>query len=359
MPEVPPLEGIGWRLTHAGTGLKPVPPSVAARVSLLGGRLAGWDGCGPIGGSYGRVGESLRLALSDAPGTGCARARARVADELRAGLVRAARFTVVPAREGVAATLVLTDADEREVLRFAPDDAGSLSDETWQLTSYTIEGEERPAVPDLAAVLTFASAGRTGPDRDGHGSLVGSSGCNGIVGTWDRAGVRLEVQGIETTAAPCASDVGAQEAAMLEVLSSSDLHVDLPPDRLILTDTGTGDRLELVTSTPLEESTWLLGSIPGLSAPGAATVTLRLDGGVVTGEGPCGPYQGAYETDGRVIRVGDLRGPAVEGCAGQRRQRKLLHALERAILVDRDQPELRLLDATGRLMASFDRPPGP
>jgi heat shock protein HslJ len=145
---------------------------------------------------------------------------------------------------------------------------------------------------------------------------------------------------------------------MLSVLGTAALHLSLPPDRLVLTDPVSGDQLDLVTSTPLEGSTWLLAEIPGVGLR-RGPVTLRLDGGLLSGEGPCGPYQGRYATDGRLIRFKELQGAGIERCTAREAQRKLLVALERAVVLDRDQPQLRLLDAAGTLVARFRRPPGP
>jgi heat shock protein HslJ len=352
------FEGIHWRLTHVGADSKPVPPSVVSWVSLVAGHLEGWDGCGPLRGAYGRVGQAIRVRPSDGAGGECDRAHTRIAGELRSGLVRASSASLLPGEDDDPA-LVLRDAAGQDLLRFVPDDVASLTDETWQLTAWTADGQARPAATDLAAVLTFGSDARkvfAGSRRD-VGTLVGSSGCNGIVGTYERQGSLLGVDGLRTTDAPCSAVLASQEAAMVDVLSSDGLVLELPPDRLILTDTRTGDRLELVTATPLEGSTWLLAGIPRLPS-GRGTVTMRLEGGVVAGEGPCGPYEGAYETDGRVIRLSGLRGPGEE-CPDLPRQRRLLLALERAVIVDRDQPQLRLLDAFGRLVARFRHPPGP
>jgi heat shock protein HslJ len=129
----------------------------------------------------------------------------------------------------------------------------------------------------------------------------------------------------------------------------------LVPDRLALTAAGTQDSLELVTTTPLEGSTWQLGSIPGKPRP-KTPVTLRLEAGVVSGEGPCGGYTGTYRTDGLFVSMRDLRGAAEADCPRRERQRELFSALERAVLLQRDQPVLAMLDAQGELVARFKRP---
>ena len=145
---------------------------------------------------------------------------------------------------------------------------------------------------------------------------------------------------------------------MAAVLRAPSVTLALAPDRLTLMATGTDDALELVTATPLEGSTWLLGSIPGKPRP-KTPVTLRLEGGVVSGEGPCGAYTGTYRTDGLFVSIRELRASAEADCPRRERQREFFSALERATLLERDQPVLGMLDAQGQVMARFKRPGAP
>ena len=145
---------------------------------------------------------------------------------------------------------------------------------------------------------------------------------------------------------------------MMAVLEAAALTIDLPADRLVLTSADTGERLELVTSTPLEGSTWLLTRIAGQPRPNEP-VTLRLVDGQVSGEGPCGPYAGRYDSDGLFISFSGMSSSKLEACPERGWQRELLATLERAVLLDRDQPQLRFLDAGGRIVARFARPAGP
>ncbi len=127
------------------------------------------------------------------------------------------------------------------------------------------------------------------------------------MGTYSREADVLTLADLELTEAACPADLAAQEAAMAAVLRAPSVTLALAPDRLTLMATGTDDALELVTTTPLEGSTWLLGSIPGKPRP-KTPVTLRLEGGVVSGEGPCGAYTGTYRTDGLFVSIRELRG---------------------------------------------------
>jgi heat shock protein HslJ len=360
--ELPPFEGTAWRLTHlrqpSQGSLMEVRPDVAAWMRLIGGRLEGSTGCAALSGTFGRIGQELRIRPDPAPGGSCRRGADAIARGMASGLVRATDVAIVERPDGSAAELLLLDADGAEMLRFAPDDVGSLVDGPWELASFTIDGQTALAVPGRMAVLEFGDDGGSVLQRRARGPLVGSSGCNGIVATFERQADVLRIRDVESTGAPCTSDLAVQETAMLSVLGTAELRLSLPPDRLVLRDPVTGDGLDLVTSTPLEGSTWLLAEIPGLG-PVRGPVTLRLQDGLLSGEGPCGPYQGRYTTDGRLIRFQELRGAGIQRCTDREAQRKLLLALGRAVVLDRDQPQLRLRDAAGMLVARFRRPPGP
>ena len=120
----------------------------------------------------------------------------------------------------------------------------------------------------------------------------------------------------------------------------------------MLTASDSGDSLELVSSQPLEGSTWLLARIPGTEPPSEA-LTLRLDEGTATGEGPCGTYSAAYATDGYFITFTDLAGAGDEDCAALEAEKDLLAALRTTAMLDRDSKQLRLLDARGKVSARF------
>jgi heat shock protein HslJ len=183
---------------------------------------------------------------------------------------------------------------------------------------------------------------------------VGSSGCNGFLGTYARAGDVLRFGELETSDAPCASTLAAQEGTILAVLGGSAAILDLPADRLILAAPESGDRLEYVTTTPLEGTTWRLERLAG--SPGRlGVVTLRLSDGRVEGEGPCGGYRGGYATDGRFITFLSVTSELEResSCPRAARERALFRAFADTVLVDRSGPGLRLLDVRGRVVARF------
>jgi heat shock protein HslJ len=357
-----PLEGTPWRLRSyiEDDGQRQAPPEVAAWMSLRAGGLVGHTGCAPLRGRYGTMGEVIRFELVDAPAEAadCGARAARLDKATREGLRRAAAFELVPPDGPFTDSLVFRDGSGAETLRFDVDDIGGLETEEWQLVSYTVDGQTEAAAASLPAVLAFRSDGGSGSQRSSAGNVTGSSGCNGILGTYTRAGDVLSFAALELTEAACPADLLAQEAAILGVLQAPSVTLGLSPDRLTLTDTVAGDALDLVTATPFEGSTWLLGSIPGKPRP-KTPVTLRLDGGVVSGEGPCGAYTGTYRTDGLFVSIRELRATAEADCPRRERQRELFSALERATLLERDRPVLGMLDAKGQVVVRFKRPGAP
>ncbi len=166
----------------------------------------------------------------------------------------------------------------------------------------------------------------------------------------------LSFSQLDRTDAPCTPALAAQEAAIVSVLDATSLTLALPPDHLTLTSGDTGDSLDFVSSRPLEGSTWLLATGPWYS-PGADAVTLWLNDGALTGEGPCGSYSGRYVTDGLFISFTDVMGSGDDECVDPQIERMLLAALRSTVILDRDQPQLRMRDARGGMTAAF-MPPG-
>ncbi len=129
----------------------------------------------------------------------------------------------------------------------------------------------------------------------------------------------------------------------------------LPYDRLTLTSADDGERLELVSQVPLEGSTWTLEWSPE-RVPDGARVTLRMEDGAATGEGPCGPYTAEYATDGVFITFRDAQGARDDTCAALRAEKALLDGLRTAVTVERREDQLRLVDARAVKTLVF-RPP--
>ncbi len=335
--------------------MREVRPEVAAWMTLRGGLLRGSTGCSRLLGSYGRIGQALRFKLKARQAAGCSRGASLAGHAMTRSLAQAARFEIVGPAGGTGAALVIRDADGVEDLRFEIDDASPLAAGEWRLVSYTVAGTTAAADPAQPALLTFSADSSGEVRRSSSGDVIGSSGCNGLVGRFARRADVLSFRRLEHTDAPCPAQLVAQEAAVLAILDAPSLRLDLPLDRLVIVAEGGGDSLEFVTSSPVEGTTWLLGGVAGLpdarSAP--STVTLRLDGDLLSGEGPCGPYTGRSVASGVFLSLSDLRGQDVVGCTGKLLQRELLAALRETVLLERDEASLRLLDARGIVLATF------
>lgn len=350
---LPPLEGSTWRLVaFRGREMRTVGPEVAAWMTLRAGQVRGSTGCTRLSGRYGRVGQALAFELSDRRRGACAEQVALVASGLTDALARAATFQILPASDDVGAQLIVRDAGGIEDLRFELDDSGALAAGEWQLQRYTSAGRTVAADPAQPAVLSFRPTRSRDLQRRSTGDVIASTGCNGIVGTYRRQADVLSLGALERTDAPCSPTLATQEAAIVAVLESPSLILDLPPDELILVSPDTGDRLEFLSAAPLEATTWLLAALPGTRGS-EDTVTLRLEGGTLVGEGPCGPFAGRYVAEGVFLTVDDISAADVTGCTGKAEHRALLDALRAAVMVERDDPGLRLLGARGQLVAAF------
>lgn len=361
-----PLEGTRWRVRdYLFRGvLRSSGPEVAAWMTLRAGRLEGSGGCTRLRGRYGVMGAALAVAPQATRQGGCAEQTTIVQLGMLDGLRDAATYEIVPSTEAFGEQLLLRDAAGQLMLAFVPDDIALLEPGEWLLEAYSVAGERDDADPSQPAVLAFRPARRSAARRDSTGEAVGSSGCNGFLGPYSRHADVLSFGEFERTDAPCSTALSAQQAAIEAVLDSTSLNLDLPPDRLILVSADSGDSLEFVNAVPLEGSTWLLARLPGYE-PADGPVTLRLLDGIVSGEGPCGSYGGRYQTDGLFIHFSELGGAQLATCPEQRRERDLLAALERTVVLERTalrgrgQPYLRLLDAKGRVQASFRPAAGP
>ena len=350
---LPPLEGTTWRLTAYRRGdLRAVGPETVAWLTLRSGRIEGSTGCARLAGRYGHMGLALVIRAAPGRSVACSKEASRMATSVLEALDDAARFEITDPDGDARARLIVRSADGQDDLVFEPDDAADLATGDWNLQSYTVAGQTTAADTVSPAILAFRPTRSRETQRRSSGEVLGSTGCNGIVGTFRRQADVLRLAQLERTEAPCSSTLAAQEAAVVAILESPSLTMDLPLDRLILVSDDTGDRLELVASTPLEGTTWLLDALPG-SGGSEGTVTLRLDGGALAGEGPCGPFAGRYVAEGVFLSVADISTADVSTCTRQAEHRTLLDALRATVLVERQDPGLRLLGARGQLLATF------
>ncbi len=314
-------------------------------------------GCTRIKGRYGVAGAAIRFKLRGLRENDCPEQTTMVQLAMVDGLRKASSFEIVPGGSPGADELVLRGASGVELLRFGLDDIDALDLADWLLTSYSRDGAVVAAVPDQPAILSFRPTQDDAIRRISTGPITGSSGCNGVIAEFDRHADVLSFNQLERTDAPCGPELAAQEDAIVSVLDSTALTLSLPADHLVLTSTDSGDSLEFVSQRPLEASTWLLDT-GRRAADASSAVTLRLDDGLAAGEGPCGPYHAKYVTDGIFITFYDVEGSGDDACPAVKSEQALLSGLRSTVLLDRDQAQLRMLDALGLVTARFDRPSG-
>jgi heat shock protein HslJ len=358
--DVLPLQGTPWRLEayrhRDGDGIP--GPEVAAFLRFGPSAYDGSGGCSRIRGQYGTIGAALELKPKQVDRRSCAEQAAVVQDAVEAGLRKSASYEVVPGPTPADDELVLRSAGGEELLRYGLDDVSGLDWAEWRLASYTIDGQPVAASTGMPAVMTFE------PDEDAFykrrqsGRFSGSTGCNGVVAQFYRSADVLSFSDLERTGAPCTAELAAQEEAIVAVLDATSMSLELPYDRLRLTSSDSGEQLEFVSRTPLEGSTWIVdGSIGGTRTD--TRVTLRLEDGAATGEGPCGAFSASYATDGVFITFRDVQGARDGDCPESRAEKALLDALRGAVTVARTSDRLDLVDARAERVLRFGRPFAP
>lgn len=355
-----PLEGTPWRLVaYRWQGVEREPgPKVAASMRLVGGAIDASGGCRRIIGDYETVGAAIGFDLRRLKEADCGEQATLVQQAMVDGLRRAMSWEVVPGDTPMGDTLVLRNAGGTAVLRFELDERDQLERADWLLTAYARDGAEVAASDEQVALLSFVPEEEAPARRRSSGRLTGSSGCNGIVAEYSRQADVLSFSELQRTDAPCTPELAAQEAAMAAVLDASALTVELGHDQLQLTSADTGARLTLVSTRPLEGSTWLLQPGAWMARPDGS-VTMRLEDGLASGEGPCGSYSATYRSDGVFISFDDVRGANTGDCDRQRAENALVAGLRRAVLSERDGPTLTFLDAAGEATLVFAAATGP
>jgi heat shock protein HslJ len=354
-----PLEGTPWRLTrYRWKGSERTPgPEVAAAMTLTAGRLRASGGCTAFEGTYGTVGSAITFDPDKLQQDDCAEQTTVVQLGMVEGLRKARSYRLQAGAAGD--ELILRSAAGIDVLRFGLDDIGRLAPADWHLQAFTIDGERQEVDPVAGPSLVFLPERRANEARRrSSGTALSSTGCNGFRAEYFARANVLSFLELEATDAPCPGPLLAQQEAVLSVFEATAIDVALPADRLILTSADSGDKLEYRSRPALEGATWILA--PPQASPGVdEIVTIRLEDGVATGYGPCGPYSAAYATDGLFITFSDVAGAKEAACARPADERKLLAALRKAVRVDRDPgrnrslPRLVLQDARGQRVAAF------
>jgi heat shock protein HslJ len=352
-----PLQGTQWRLEayRYQDQERRVGPEVAAWIQLRAGRLTGSGGCTKLRGTYSVVGAAVGIELGKVRKPDCGEQATLAQLAMVAGLSDARIARLLSGATSADTRLSILDDSGVEVLQFVVDEPGVLAPDRWRLVAYSVDGQRRGADPGQPAELSFQPRDGNVSQRRSSGDVVGSTGCNGLVGAYFRQADVLSFGELERTDAPCEDPVAAQEEALLSVLQATSIRLRSQRDGLVLASGDTSTELEFVSAYPLEGGTWLLTKLgSGRAIPG--TVTLRLDSGLVSGEGPCGAYSGRYATDGTFISFSDLKGSEPGECSARRVERDMLDALSRSVIVERGGSALRLLDTAGALALRLGRP---
>lgn len=196
------LEGQPWVLT---SGID-VPQDVAVAwpsATFEDGTVAGSTGCNQFSGPYTVDGDSLELGQLASTQMACAPPADRIEQSYLAALGRVAGWRLD--RE----ELVLSDADDAELLRYAP--ATPVGE--WEVTGL-LRGDA--SVSPLAGTTLTA---RFGED----GSLSGSSGCNSYTTSFTIDKGSIEIGPPAGTKKACGEPAGVmeQEAAYLAALPTA------------------------------------------------------------------------------------------------------------------------------------------
>jgi heat shock protein HslJ len=196
------LEGVPWVMTAgiAIPGWEAAPPSV----TFDGARMGGFTGCNSYGGPYTVDGSSLELGQLAMTLVGCPSPAAEVETAFLAALERVAAWRIEDDE------LLLLDADEAELLRFAP----GTPNGSWRATGF-LRGEDfRTVIAGVEITATFTE----------EGELRGGSGCNTYRSTLTTDGIAITIAPPAATRKFCAQPEGVmeQEAAYLQALSNAE-----------------------------------------------------------------------------------------------------------------------------------------
>ncbi|MBJ7328314.1 MAG: META domain-containing protein [Solirubrobacteraceae bacterium] len=162
--------------------------------------VAGFGGCNRYSAPAEINGDTVLVGKVAATQMACQGAAAAVEKEFLAKLQRAERWRVT------GDVLTLSDADDRELLRFGvPSVEG-----TWEVTSFLQGDAVTGPPPGTTLTVTFGQDGR----------IDATAGCNAVVGTYRTDRGSMDIEGLSTTAVKCGGEEDAmqQEDALAAVL---------------------------------------------------------------------------------------------------------------------------------------------
>jgi heat shock protein HslJ len=227
-----------------------------------------------------------------------------------------------------------------------------LGGTTWNLSAYTVDGADVPAVTSPAlASLTFGT----------DGSWHGSTGCNSLAGTFVQDGSALTMSSGPMTMMACDGPVADQEKAVLAALpqvasfaSSSSLTLLAADDTVLLT--------YAPGLTELAGTSWTATGINNgkeavVSAAGTekATATFGADG-QVSGSGGCNTFAGTFTTtepDGLAFGPLAVTAMACSDDAVTQIEQEYFAALGKVTTYQLEGNSLTLRDATGATQVTY------
>ena len=225
-------------------------------------------------------------------------------------------------------------------------DAASLIDTQWVL----VELDRQPPLQGRLPSLRF------GADEVG-----GTTGCNSYFGSYVLRGSQLSFGGLGQTEMACEEPLMEQERAFLVRLSQVTNHRSAEERLEMLSASGevllVWEQSEPVPNAPLEGTSWVLESfIDGEAASSilaGSEITLRYQGGRVSGTAGCNDFGGDYSLDDGAISYSILE-ITVEACQtppGVMDQEQLfMEILQAATASEVEGKRLTLMTPDGRAL---------
>jgi heat shock protein HslJ/uncharacterized membrane protein len=210
-----------------------------------------------------------------------------------------------------------------------PVSSATLENSAWRLTQ--MPGGPLPAAQERNAVTVSFEAGR----------VHGFSGCNQFMGSYALEGGRLVLGRLGGTMMACAEPAMSIESHFLKAFSGP-LDVALTGSTLTLTPVGGGEALqfERAAAPRLEGVRWEVtgynnGRQAVVSPKTGTRLTLKFQGGKVSGSSGCNRFRGSFTAEGSALKIGSLS-TTRKACedAVMAQEREFLRALESATTWD-------------------------
>jgi heat shock protein HslJ len=346
------FEGTLWTLVsyadNEGETVE-VLPGTEVTAQFNDGTVSGTAGCNNYFASYELDGDQLTVELGGSTMMACEEAIMVQESAYMSNLAASAAFLITGNR------LQIAGADGGTLLTYEVSQPIALTDTLWLLTMYN--NAEGALVSTLAGTEITAIFGE-------DGSLYGSAGCNSY-----NAEYTVDVDGITigapaTTKMMCGVPDGVmdQETAYLAALPLAASYSILG-NELDIADADGNTLLVFTagTSAPLTGVTWGLISFNNERA--ITSVILDTDitavfgeDGMLTGSAGCNTYSAPYSIDGDSVFIGmaaTTRMMCAQPAGIMEQEAEYLAAIQKAATYKADSERLDLLDADGRIMATY------